>query len=59
LWVAQMAMSALSPGRPTAVRSAPLLALLIAVARGLLFPFLWLGNLLGRGDCLVVKGRVS
>jgi SAM-dependent methyltransferase len=58
LWVAQMAMSALSPGRPTAVRSAPLLALFMAIARGVLFPILWLGNQLGRGDCLVVKGRV-
>jgi len=27
------------------------------VARGLLFPFLWLGNVLGRGDCLVIKAR--
>jgi SAM-dependent methyltransferase len=59
LWVAQMAMSALSPGRPTAVRSAPLLALFMSIARGVLFPVLWLGNRLGRGDCLVMKGRVA
>jgi SAM-dependent methyltransferase len=59
LWVAQMGMSALFPGRPTAVRSAPLLALFMGIARGLLFPLLWLGNRLGRGDCLVMKGRVA
>ncbi len=57
LWVALSAVAALLPGRPRAQRSAPLVAALMAVARGLLFPLLWLGNLAGRGDCLVVKAR--
>jgi SAM-dependent methyltransferase len=56
LWIGQMGIAALSR-RPGSVRSAPLLALFMAIARGLLFPFLWLGNVLGRGDCLVVKAR--
>lgn len=36
------------------LRSAPLVASLILVIRALLFPILWFGNLIGRGDCLVV-----
>lgn len=57
LWVAQSAIAALLPRRPRAQRSAPLVGALILVARGLLFPLLWAGNRLGRGDCLVVKAR--
>lgn len=57
LWVAQSTITALCPGRPRAHRSAPLLGSLILLARGLLFPLLWLGNRLGHGDCLVVKAR--
>lgn len=30
---------------------------LMLLARGVLFPFLWAGNLLGRGDCLIVVAR--
>lgn len=39
------------------LRSAPLVASLILLIRGLLFPILWLGNLVKRGDCLVVVAR--
>lgn len=57
LWVAQSTIATLFPDRPRAHRSAPLLGSLILFARGLLFPLLWLGNRLGRGDCLVVKAK--
>ena len=57
LWVAQSIIAWLLPGKPKALRSAPLVAGLFLVARGLFFPLLWLGNQLGRGDCLVIKGR--
>lgn len=57
LWVAQSTIATLYPGQPRAHRSAPLLGSLILLARGLLFPLLWLGNRLGHGDCLVVKAR--
>ena len=30
---------------------------LMLIARGLLFPVLWAGNVLGAGDCLVLKAR--
>jgi SAM-dependent methyltransferase len=55
LWVALSAVAALFPGQPRMQRSVPLVAGLMAVARGLLFPLLWWGNRAGRGDCLVVK----
>ena len=57
LWMAQSTIAALFPNRPRAHRSAPLLGSLILLARGLLFPLLWLGNRTGRGDCLVVKAK--
>lgn len=57
LWAAQSAIATLFPHKPRAHRSAPLLGSLILLSRGLLFPLLWLGNRLGRGDCLVVKAR--
>ena len=57
LWMAQSTITTLFPGRPRAHRSAPLLGALMLLARGLLFPLLWLGNRLGRGDCLVVKAQ--
>jgi SAM-dependent methyltransferase len=42
-------------GRPTLAMRRPILLLaLLAVARLVFFPILWLGNLLGRGDCLLV-----
>ncbi len=60
LWVAQSAIVFSFAGRPDQarrLRSTILVAALMALARGLLFPLLWLGNRLDRGDCLVVKAR--
>lgn len=60
LWVAHSIIARLfaKPGQPTKqLRSAPLVAALILLIRGLLFPLLWLGNLSKRGDCLVVVAR--
>ena len=60
LWVAQSVIAALfaRPGRPTRALRNPLLVLaLMALARGLAFPLLWLFNRLGRGDCLVLRAR--
>lgn len=57
LWVSHSIIARLfaKPGRPTLqLRSAVLVASLILLIRGLFFPLLWLGNLYGRGDCLVV-----
>ena len=46
------------PGRPTRQMRSPLLVIgLMLLARGLCFPFLWLANRLGRGDCLVYRAR--
>jgi SAM-dependent methyltransferase len=56
LWVAQslIALAFARPGETTrALRNPLLVAGLMAVARGLAFPLLWLGNRLGRGDCLI------
>jgi len=60
LWVAHSIIASLyaKPGMPTRqLRSAPLVASLILLIRGLVFPLLWLGNLTGRGDCVVVVAR--
>jgi 2-polyprenyl-3-methyl-5-hydroxy-6-metoxy-1,4-benzoquinol methylase len=60
LWVAHSIIARLfaKPGQPNnQLRSAPLVASLILLIRGLLFPFLWLGNLSNRGDCLLVVAR--
>lgn len=60
LWVAQSVIAALfaKPGRATtALRRPWLVAKLTIEARGLCFPFLWLANRLGRGDCLVIRAR--
>jgi len=60
LWVAHSIIARLfsKPGHPTQhLRSAPLVAAMILLIRGLLFPLLWLGNLSKRGDCLVVVAR--
>jgi SAM-dependent methyltransferase len=57
LWVAHSIIARLfaKPGQPTRqLRSPILVAFLILAIRGLLFPLLWLGNLIGKGDCLVV-----
>jgi 2-polyprenyl-3-methyl-5-hydroxy-6-metoxy-1,4-benzoquinol methylase len=60
LWVAHTLIAAMSaePGRPTRLLRQPLLVMaLMALSRFLLFPLLWLGNRLGRGDCLVIIAR--
>ncbi|KXS31069.1 MAG: Methylase involved in ubiquinone/menaquinone biosynthesis [Candidatus Gallionella acididurans] len=60
LWVAHSIIAGIfvRPGQPTRqLRSAPLVASLILLIRGLFFPLLWLGNLSKRGDCLVVVAR--
>lgn len=60
LWAAHSIIARLfaKPGQPTKqLRSAPLVASLILLIRGLFFPLLWLGNLSKRGDCLVVVAR--
>ena len=60
LWVSHSIIASLfaKPGKPTLqLRSAQLVATLILLIRGLLFPLLWLGNLSKRGDCLIVIAR--
>ena len=60
LWVAvNIVVTAFArPKRVTReLRNALLVMFLMLSARGLFFPLLWLGNLLGRGDCLVVQAR--
>ena len=58
-WVAQSIVAAIfaKPGCQTRqLRSPILVAFLMIFCRFVLFPFLWLGNLNGHGDCLVVVG---
>ena len=60
LWIAQSIIARLfaKPGVPTRqLRNPFLVAFLMLLARGLFFPILWLGNRLGRGDCLVAIAR--
>lgn len=60
LWVAHSVIARVfaKPGKRTRqLRSPILVASLLLVIRALCFPALWLGNLLGRGDCLVVTAR--
>lgn len=60
LWVAQSIVARFfaRPGKPTRQLRSPLfVAGLVLFIRGLLFPVLWLGNRLRRGDCLVVTAR--
>ncbi len=60
LWAAHSVIARLfaRKGRPTKQLRNPLLVIsLLLFWRGLLFPFLWLGNRLRRGDCLVVTAR--
>ena len=60
LWVAQtvIARFAARPGKVTgALRDPRLVVPLILLARGVFFPWLWLNNRLGRGDCLAVVAR--
>ncbi|MDX2104357.1 MAG: class I SAM-dependent methyltransferase [Alphaproteobacteria bacterium] len=56
LWVAYTLLARLTaqPGVPTRSLRNPLAVLaLMGVARCLMFPWLWLANRLGRGDCLI------
>lgn len=58
LWVAQSVIAALFAvkGKKTYTqRSSILLGSLMLFTRFALFPALWFGNLLGRGDCLVLE----
>ena len=58
LWVAQSIIAAIfaRPGKPTRqLRNPILVAGLMIMIRFVLFPFLIAGNLLGRGDALVVR----
>lgn len=57
LWVAQSVIAWAYPGRAEKLRSTAPVAAIMLVARGLLFPLLWLGNRLGAGDCLVMRAR--
>jgi hypothetical protein len=60
LWVAHSVIAALTArrGRPTATLRKPLPVMaLMALARGLLFPWLWLADRAGRGDCLLRVAR--
>ncbi len=60
LWAAQSFLAFLfaRKGRPTRQLRSPLLVPgLVLLVRGVLFPVLWLGNLLGRGDCLKIVAR--
>ncbi|MFN4281738.1 MAG: class I SAM-dependent methyltransferase [Alphaproteobacteria bacterium] len=60
LWLAQSIVAAIyaRPGTPTRqLRSLPLVAGLMLLARGLFFPALFLLNRAMRGDCLVVRAR--
>jgi len=56
LWVAHSVLASVfsKPGISTRqLRSTMLVAGLMLLIRGLTFPLLWLGNRLGRGDCLL------
>lgn len=60
LWAAQSVLARLGRAKadPTALfRKRWLVAGLMLAIRCGLFPALWLGNILGRGDCLIVKAR--
>ena len=60
LWFAHSIIARLfaKPGRPTReLRDPVLIAFLMLLVRSLFFPFLWVGNILGRGDCLVVVAK--
>ena len=59
-WMSSSIVAAMSArkGMPTRqLRSPFLVAFLMIFCRFVLFPLLWVGNLSGRGDCLVVEAR--
>ena len=60
LWVAQSVIATLfaKKGRQNyAQRSSILIGFLMLFVRIILFPVLWLGNSLGRGDCLIIEAK--
>jgi len=60
LWVAHSTIAALTArrGQPTAALRKPLpVMLLVGLARGVLFPLLWLADRMGHGDCLLRVAR--
>ena len=60
LWVAHSVIVRLfaKPGQPTKqLRNPFLIAFLLILIRTLFFPLLWIGNRLGRGDCLIAIAR--
>lgn len=60
LWIAYSLITSLfaKPGQPTKqLRNPFLVAAFMILARGILFPILWLGNRMGYGDCLVVVAQ--
>ena len=59
-WMSQSIVAAISAkqGRKTLLLRSPLLvAALMLFCRFVLFPLLWVGNLSGKGDCLVVEAK--
>lgn len=61
-WMSQTIVASIfaRSGRKTRhLRSSFLNATLMIFCRFFLFPFLWLGNLTGRGDCLIVDAVVT
>jgi SAM-dependent methyltransferase len=61
LWVASSIITGMfaRSGRPTRQLRSPVLILaLVGFARAILFPLLYLGNRLGRGDCLIAVANV-
>jgi len=60
LWIAQSVIALIfsKPGHATTQMRKPfLVAFLMLFMRFFLFPLLWVGNLLGRGDCLLVVAK--
>jgi len=60
LWVAYSIIAGLCSKRGSSTRTLrnPLIvAALMLLVRGIFFPLLWIGNLMGRGDCLVVAAE--
>lgn len=60
LWVAYSIIAGLCSKRGSltrTLRNPLILAALMLLVRGIFFPLLWIGNLLGRGDCLVVQAE--
>jgi SAM-dependent methyltransferase len=60
LWVAYSIIAGLCSKRGSltrTLRNPLILAALMLLVRGIFFPLLWIGNRMGRGDCLVVEAE--